>query len=212
MTPTRVLAITALALLALAGVQAAHADTLKVTVAGVDKDLASAIRANLSASQYADRKDVSATQARVIANDARKQAATALQPYGYYNAKVESDLTRSGSEWTLHLKITPGPATKVATLDLQMPDIAMKLAPVRHAVHAFHPRVGEQMNDSTYEGSKGTIASAMLETGWLDAKATEHKVAVTRADNRAAIHLHYKVGERYKLGVVSFKGSQFKPG
>ncbi|MGH8147130.1 MAG: autotransporter assembly complex protein TamA, partial [Rhodanobacteraceae bacterium] len=64
----------------------------------------------------------------------------------------------------------------------------------------------------TYEGSKGTIASAMLETGWLDAEATEHKVAVTRADNRAAIHLHYKVGERYKLGVVSFKGSQFKPG
>ena len=190
----------------------AHADTLKVAITGVDKQLAAAARAQLTASQYVNRKDVSETQARVLANDATKQATTALQPYGYYNAQADSKLERHGSEWLVQVHIAPGPATKVASLDIKVPDVAMALRPVRIAVHAFHPRVGEQLNDATYEASKGAIASALLETGYLDAKATEHKVAVTRADNSAAIHLHYQVGQRYKLGTVSFEGSQFKPG
>src|SRR5690348_6571289 len=200
------------ALMALAIAPLARADTLKVTISGIDKDMAAAVRANLTASQYANRNDVSATQARVFADDAAAQAATALQPYGYYNAEVASDLQHQGSQWTLNLRVTPGPPTRVAKLDLQVPDIALKLAPVRYAVRNFHPKAGEPMVDGTYEGSKGAIASALLETGWLDAKATEHKVAVTRADNRADIHLHYDVGERYKLGEVSFTGSQFAPG
>jgi len=212
MTPVRACTLAVLALLALGCVRTARADTLKVTIGGIDKELAAAVRANLTASQYANRNDVSETQAHVLADDAAKQARTALQPYGYYNAQVESHLQHQGSVWTLHLQVTPGSATMVATLDVQMPDVALKLPPVQQAVRAFHPHVGEPMNDGIYEGSKGAIASALLETGWLDAKATKHEVAITRADNSAAIHLHYEVGERYKLGEVTFEGSQFEAG
>lgn len=213
MTRARAGIASALAVLALASTPVvARADTLKVNVSGVDKDLADAVKGQLTASQYAGRKDVSATQARVLASDVEKQATVALQPYGYYNATVASQLTQAGTAWTLDLAITPGPATKVTALDIQVPDIALDLSPVRHAVRSFHPRAGEQMDDAVYEASKSTLASALLETGWLDAKPTVHKVEVTRADNRAAIHLHYTVGERYKLGEVSFEGSQFRPG
>ena len=189
----------------------AHADSVKVTIAGVDDQLAAAIRAAVSANQYVGRTDVTATQARALADDARGEAATALQPYGYYNADVAAKLARQGNMWTLHLQVDPGPATKVALLDLQVPDIAMQLPPILQAVRSFHPRAGEQMNDTSYESSKGAIGTALLEHGWLDAQATVHRVEVTRATNSATIHLHYKVGERYKLGTVSFKGSQFKP-
>jgi translocation and assembly module TamA len=196
----------------LAAIHAAYADTLKVKVTGVDKQLAKAIEAQLTASDYAGRKDVTAPLARLLANNADKQATKALQPYGYYNASATSNLERHGSIWTLTLAVKHGPATKVATLDLKVPGPALKLKPVRHAVHAFHPRVGEQLNDATYAGSKTAVTNALLGTGWLDAKASVHKVDVTRADNSAAIHLHYTIGKRYKLGKVSFEGSQFKPG
>ncbi len=203
-------AYAALALLALASIQTARADTLKVTVTGVDKELAKAIKGQLTVSQYAGRMDVSATQVHVLANDAQKQATAALQPYGYYNATVVSQLTQSGTAWTLGLAITPGPATRVATLDIKVPGVAARLKPVRLAIRSFHPRVGEQMDDTQYEASKAALGSAMLETGWLDATPTLHKVEVTRADNSASIHLHYAVGQRYKLGQVTFEGSQFR--
>ncbi|HEX7369889.1 MAG TPA: autotransporter assembly complex family protein [Rhodanobacteraceae bacterium] len=190
----------------------AHADTLTVTINGVDKELAAAVRANLTASQYTNRKDVSETQARVFTNDARQQASEALQPYGYYNAQATSRLDHTGTAWTLQLDVKPGPPTTIAKLDLEVPDVALKLKPVRLAVHAFTPKTGQKMNDAAYEASKTRIANAFLETGFLDAKATEHKVLVTRADNLADIHLHYSVGQRYKLGHVTFTGSQFKPG
>lgn len=198
-------------LLAVACAQPAHADTLKVIVTGVDKDLAAAVRAQLTASQYVNRKDVTDTQARVLANDAAAQTSSALQPYGYYNAHASSDLQHAGGEWRLHVQVIPGPATQVEALDVQIPDVAQEMPPVKLAVRAFRPRVGEQMNDATYEASKAALGNALLETGWLDAKATKHEVAVTRADNRAAILLHYDVGQRYRLGQVTFEGSQFKP-
>ncbi|HEU0276480.1 MAG TPA: autotransporter assembly complex family protein [Rhodanobacteraceae bacterium] len=193
-------------------VQSARADTLKVTVAGVDKELAAAVRAQISASQYLARNDVSATQAHVLADDADRQAVTALEPYGYYGAHATHTLVQQGNTWQLTLKVAPGAATTVSRVDIQMPEAALKLGPVRHAVRAFQPAVGQQMNDATYEAAKGAIASALLEAGFLDAKATMHRVDVTRTDHRAAIHLHYVVGERYRLGPATFQGSQFKPG
>ncbi len=212
LTPTtRSLLGVAVLLLAI-GAPAVRADTLKVTVTGVDQELAGAVRAQLSASQYTDRNDLSPTQAQVLAQDADAQAANALQPYGYYGAKATHTLAQHGTAWQLTVEVTPGVATTVSTLDIQMPDAALQLAPIRHAVHAFEPAVGQQMNDATYAASKGAIANALLETGFLDAKATRHQVRVTRADHTAAIHLHYASGERYRLGAATFQGSQFKPG
>jgi translocation and assembly module TamA len=190
----------------------ARADTLRVAVDGVDKTLQAAIRGGLTASQYAHRKDVSETQARLLADDALKQAATALRPYGYYNATVTAKLDHGDGAWQLHVHVEPGPATRVASLDLRVPAPAATFAPVHKAERAFHPRVGETMDDAKYEASKAAIATALQENGWLDATATVHRVEVTRAANRAAIHLHFAPGERYKLGRVAFAGSQFRPG
>jgi translocation and assembly module TamA len=210
--PQCALVFASLAALTFGIAQTARADTLKVTINGIDKTLADAVRAQLTASQYAGRKDVSETQARVLAGDTDRQVATALQPYGYYNAQVENRLDHHDDAWTLHIDVTPGPPTTVASLDLQVPSAALELTSVRHAVRAFHPRAGEQMNDARYEASKDAITTALQENGWLDAKPTLHRVEVTRAANRADIHLHYAIGERYRLGSVEFAGSQFREG
>src|SRR5579875_2311097 len=189
-----------------------RADTLEVAIDGVDKALQAAIRERLTASQYAQRKDVSETQARLLASEAEAQAKEALQPYGYYNADAVSRLQHVAGVWRLSLRVTPGPETRVVQLDLRVPAPAAALPPVRKAVRAFHPRAGEVMDDAKYEASKAAIGTALLDNGYLDAKAAVHKVEVTRADNRADIHLHYTTGERYKLGAVTFEGSQFRPG
>lgn len=208
----RIRALCAFAIAALACAHAAHAGTLKVEVSGIDKELAAAVRSAVTANQYEGRKDVSATQARILADDAARQAAAALQPYGYYNARADSALDTAGDAYTIELKVAPGPQTHVATLDLVVPKPALELKPVRFAVRAFQPRVGAPLTDAQYETSKGTLGAALRENGYLDATPTLHKVEVTRAANRADIHLHFATGDRYKLGAVDFKDSQFRPG
>ncbi|HJU25612.1 MAG TPA: POTRA domain-containing protein, partial [Rhodanobacteraceae bacterium] len=190
----------------------ARAERISVSITGIDQALQEAVRGSLSASRYAGRDDVSDTQARLLADDAAKEAQVALRPYGYYNARASSKLEHAAGTWRLRLQVTPGTRIRVAQLDLQLPGPAAQLPPVRKAVRGFHPRVGEAMQDSVYEASKGAIGSALVENGYLDAKATEHRVEVTRAEDRADIRLHYSPGERYKLGAVDFEGSQFAPG
>ena len=190
----------------------AFAQKIGVAIDGVDKPLQAAVRDGIAITRYANRDDISATQARVLADDAAKQAQLALRPYGYYNAQAESRLETVDGGWRVRLHVAPGAQTKVAQLDLQVPAPAAQLPPVRKAVRTFHPRVGEAMQDGVYETSKAAIGTALLENGYLDAKATVHRVEVTRAQDRADIHLHYAPGERYKLGAVEFTGSQFAPG
>lgn len=208
--PSRLI-LALLSIAALCVVAPARADRVAVAVAGIPDDLQSAVADSLSISQYKGRNDISETQARALANDAIGQAQTALRPFGYYNATATSKLEHVGRVWRVHLHVTPGPPTQVAKLDLQLPGAAAELPPILKAVKEFHPRVGEQMQDPVYEASKGAIGSALLENGYLDAEATVHRVEVTRASNRADIHLHYAPGQRYKLGAVTFSGSQFAP-
>src|SRR6185437_14275954 len=190
----------------------AFAQKIGVVIDGVDKPLQATVRDGVGITRYANRDDISATQARVLAGDAAKQAQLALRPLGYYNAQVDSNLETVEGGWRVRLHVTPGAQTKVAQLDLQVPAPAAQLPSVRKALRTFHPRVGEAMQDGVYETSKAAVGTSLLENGYLDAKATVHRVEVTRAQDRADIHLHYAPGERYRLGAVGFTGSQFEPG
>ncbi|MEO6968264.1 MAG: autotransporter assembly complex family protein [Rhodanobacteraceae bacterium] len=189
-----------------------HAEKIRAVVDGVEQPLKAAVLATLEVNQYANRGDVSETQARRLTSDAVAQAKQALQPYGYYNAQVSSKLEHDASGWIARVQVAPGPTTRVAQLDLWVQGDAHDLRPVRQALRTFHPQTGETLDDARYEQSKSRIANALAENGYLDAKATAHRVEVTRADNRADIHLHYLSGPRYRFGAVSFEGSQFRPG
>lgn len=202
-----------LACLALAAfASGASAERIVATVTGVDDPLKSAVLASLTIGQYANRVDISETQARRLVADATAQTRRALQPYGYYNAQITTRLEHSSGGWIARVNVSPGPATIVSTLDLQMQGDARNLQPVARALKTFHPKAGERMDDARYEQSKTRIANALVELGFLDANATVHRVAVTRADNRADIHLQYASGQRYRLGAVQFEGSQFRDG
>ena len=183
--------------------------TLKVE--GVDDELRQAVSAAVRLSQYAKR-EVSAAQVRRLYAMAPGEARKALQPYGYYDAKVDAHLQQHGSDWAVTLKITPGAPVIVRSVDIRMDPKARQLPDVHKAVRQFAPREGQRMNDGLYTKSRDAIQSALTADGYLDARMTEHRVAVTRASHSAAVKLAWDVGLRYRFGAVQFQGSQFRPG
>ena len=185
---------------------------MKVQVQGLPDDLKAVVVNSLSASQYTGR-DVSAAQARRLYERAPGQVQSALRPYGYFEAHVDGDLKQTGDkDWTITLKVDAGEPVKVTDIDIQMDKRARHLPAVRQAIHNFSPGKGAVLNQSQYTASRETISSALTATGFLDAKLTEHKVLVTRANHSAVVHLHWNVGQRYRFGKVSFEGSQFRQG
>jgi len=183
---------------------------VSISFEGIDAELQGAVRAHLQLQQYADR-DISRAQVNRLFAAADEEIRQALQPYGYYHAQVEKDLERGEArgDYRASFRITLGEAVVVAEVQLDISGDAAQVPAVRDAVAAFRPIAGEPLHHGVYEGSKSTIATALQTSGYFDAKLTQHRVAVTLAENRADIGLAWDSGERYRFGAVQFSDAQF---
>ncbi|MET0226969.1 MAG: autotransporter assembly complex family protein [Dokdonella sp.] len=186
----------------------AHAGRVTVQLDGVDGPLRDAVLAGLEIGQYGDR-DVTAAQARRLYEHADEQAQSALQPYGYYDAKVDGELKDNGGNYVAVLHVVPGDAVKVSVLDIKLDGDADGQRAVQKALAAFAPAKGHVLDDAAYEKSKATLQAALFGSGYLDAQLITHRVDVQRSANTAEIHLAWTVGARYRLGETTFEGGQF---
>jgi translocation and assembly module TamA len=187
---------------------ALHAASLTVELDGVDDGMKDAAIAATGMTPYAKR-DVSAAQAHQLYDRAPALIASALEPYGYYNAKVDGELRQTPQGYTAVLHVHAGEPATVATFELALPDPARDEKPVRKALATFTPKQGQWLDHAAYEKSKTAVQAALLASGYLDAKLVTHTVEVSRTDNRVAIKLAWQPGARYRYGATAFTGSQF---
>lgn len=188
----------------------AGAANLTITLEGIKDELADAARANLTLQQYASR-DVTPAQIRRLFNGAEKEIQAALEPYGYYNVSVQSNLQTTDKGLTALFRVTPGERVIVTNSKIEVSGEGKEMNAVKRAVRRFKPAVGEPLDHGEYEASKTALESSLFNNGFLRAKATKKTVAVKRKENTADIDLEYETGPRLKFGEVHFSESQFRP-
>lgn len=186
----------------------AHAGHVTVTLDGVEGPLRDAALAGIEINQYTKR-DVTGSQVQRLYQNAQKEIRSALEPYGYYDAKVDGELKENGEDFNAILHVTPGEPVKVASLDIQLDVDADGQATVKKAINGFRPRKGQVFNHEVYEKSKAALQTALIANGYLDAIPTTHRVEVNRGNKSAKIMLAWKVGQRYRFGETTFEGGQF---
>lgn len=192
-------------------VQSAAAATLSLRIDGIDGEMKAAAAAATGIPSYADRR-ISAAQAQRLYARAPARIARSLERYGYFNTHTDGELRRTPEGWTAELHVHPGPPTVVTEFDLTLPGPALRDKAVGKAVTAFVPKKGQRLDQAAYEKSKAAVQTALLAEGYLDAEPVTHRVEVRRAENRAAIHLRWNTGVRYRYGATTFHGGQFFPG
>lgn len=183
---------------------------LTVTIEGLKDDLADAVRANLTLQNYATR-DVTPAQIRRLFNNAEKEIQAALEPYGYYNVQVASTLQPNDKGLDALFRVTLGEPVKVKNSKIEVTGEGAEMPAVKRAVRRFKPAVGDPLNHGEYEASKTALENALINYGFLRAKAAKHTVQVTRQANTADIDVEYQTGPRLRFGEVHFTGGQFRP-
>ncbi|MCB1578025.1 MAG: outer membrane protein assembly factor, partial [Xanthomonadales bacterium] len=187
---------------------AAEAARVTVQLDGIDGDLRAAALGAVELQQY-EKREVSRAQVRRLYRRAEQQIEQALQPYGYYNAKVDGELVNEGEAFRAVLHVKAGQPVKVSELSIRIDDAARKLRAVRSAISAFSPQKGQRLDHASYERSKAAIHASLFSVGYLDAELATHRVEVERASNTAKIELEWKLGPRYRFADTNFEGGQF---
>lgn len=208
-SPTAVRLVVLMTLVA--PLDALHAASLRVELAGLEPPLRDAALARLESVQYAER-DVTPVQAQRLHDRAAGQIQSALEAYGYYHVGVDGKLRDDGGNFVSELVVTPGEPVRVTRADVAVSGDAMQRPTVERAIRAFEPAVGKPLDHAVYERGKTAITSALFGSGYLDAVLDRHRVEVTRSANSAAIDLHWSAGVRYRFGDTTFESHQFDDG
>ena len=135
-----------------------------------------------------------------------------LQPYGYFQPQSSSQLeARDSGEPRLRLVVEPGPAIKIAVLELNLSGPGADLEPLQQKLAAFPLRTGDVLRQDLYEQGKAALQQQASDLGFLDAAFSEHQLRVHVAEQRATIKLNFVTGPRYRFGETLFYGAENYP-
>ncbi len=157
-------------------------------------------------------KDISEQRLDFLLGQAEAEIRTALEPFGYYDAKVATKVQRQGDTAQVVFTVQVGQPVRVATRQVGMRGPAATDTPIARAVEAFKPKPGAVLDHRKYEASKQEVERLLDARGYFDANLATHRVEVTRATRSAAIDVAWDSGARYRFGATTFAPNQLQPG
>ena len=135
---------------------------------------------------------------------AKKEASTALEPFGYYNPTINVSGEKTAQGWTVRVQVDPGKAVRVNTIDLIYSGEGEQERDLLRARDSFALSKGEVFNHSVYEQNKSSLLDLATELGYPRARYATSRVEVRRTDSSANVFLHLDTDIRYTVAALNF--------
>ena len=183
-----------------------------VQVQGIEGEALDNVHKLVSLLQLSEEERTSLSEARLayLLRRAPEEVDKALQPYGYYDARVQTQVARRNGIPDVVLTIDPGKPVTVRDLRIAIEGAALDDRSIGKVVAGFRPREGETLDHRRYEAGKLAIQRALLARGYFDAEMERHRVDVSRQSGQADIDLGWTSGVRYRFGETRFEGSHIR--
>lgn len=177
---------------------------VEVDVQGVSGKLLRNVLAYLSIETYHDAPNL--TQSLVDRLNARApgEIRQALEPYGYYDAKVASDLTETATGWHARYIVTPGTPVTVRKVDIQLSGAGKDDDAFTDYLANLPLKPGDQLSQPDYESIKQRLQEIAAHNGYINAAFSENVLRVDPPQHWADIELRFDTGQRYYFGDVTF--------
>ena len=135
----------------------------------------------------------------------------ALEPYGYYHAKVRTHLNKPGeNSYTVVVDIDPGPPVLIESVKVVLRGPGRDEPRLRQLAADFPLRSGDVLLQKKYEDEKGPLRFQAVERGYLDADYPRHRIEINPNTMRATMTSKWTRGA-VPLGPVRFEGAPNYP-
>lgn len=184
---------------------------VEIDVQGVTDEMLENVRAYLSLAQQQEQ-DLSAGRIRRLHRQAPLQIKRALQPFGYYQAQVMSELippSQNNDGWLARYRIDLGLPVTVTQVDVRVSGGGQQDPAFQALLADFPVKVGNKLNHPDYEQGKQALQELASSRGYLDARFTESTLGIDVATEKAEVILHFQTGERYRFGSLEFEQDFF---
>jgi translocation and assembly module TamA len=136
---------------------------------------------------------------RAIASEVR----SALEPFGYYDAVVETTLEQDERCWLATINIDAGQPVLLRNVDVSLSTAPGDEQNFVDIVSSTALVPGAQLRHSDYESLKESLQIRAAERGYVDANFLQHKIEVWPAERVADVTLNFESGPRYSFGEIT---------
>lgn len=130
---------------------------------------------------------------------------TALQPFGWYNPKIRSELRGAKPDWTAIYHVDAGPETDLTQVEVLLEGAGRDDAALDKVRERLRLHVGDRLRHERYEDAKQKLLEAAYGLGYLDAQFTRHELRVDVDQNQAQVALTLDTGPRWYFGEVTIE-------
>ena len=184
---------------------------VNVEISGIEDPLLANVRAFLDILKPQAQGKVSPIEVHRLFRSAPEQIRRALQPFGYYQPRIHSNLERQDDSWLARFQIDKGPATHLSKVHIEVVGPGKDNPQVTTALNEIRIKAGQQLNQSAYKVAKDALANATYAAGYLDNHYTSHTLRVEPARASAQIDLVLDTGPRYYFGQVDIQQDILNP-
>ncbi len=131
----------------------------------------------------------------------------ALQPFGYYEPVIASELKRQDNGWRATYRIDPGPATTLRHVDIKLSGAGAEDARLQKITRKSRLAPDKQLSHEKYEAYKQALYDTAYFSGYLDAHFTTSQLKIIPDQQSADIILHFDTGEQYYFGQINLEQS-----
>jgi translocation and assembly module TamA len=137
---------------------------------------------------------------------------TAMEPYGYYNARIAVTIEEEGDgAYRLRVKVEPGEPIRVTEVTVALSGPGAEEAPLKELAAAFPLKKGDVLLQRKYEEAKEALLARAQERGYLDAAYSQHEIRIAKAASTARIRLELGTGSRYFFDGARIEGAADYP-
>jgi translocation and assembly module TamA len=200
-------------LLAFMAVPLPAAETVEVIVEGIEGDVLKNVREALVLPSGLVREEtVDRLWLERFGKQANETVRTAMEPFGYYNARIAATIEDGGSGvYRLRVKVEPGEPVRVAEVALALNGPGADEGPLKELAAAFPLKRGDVLLQQKYEEAKGALLARTQELGYLDADFSVHEIRIAKTTSTARIRLELETGKRYFFNGVKIEGGTGYP-
>jgi translocation and assembly module TamA len=140
-----------------------------------------------------------------------KQAREALEPFGFYQPSIRSELSTGGDCWEATLEIAPGDPVRYRSVDIVISgaaasDPAFDKLPRREAL-----QTGQPLRHADFDALKRQLQTLAADRGYLEADFLESRLEIWPNEAAADVTLHFDSGPRYRFGDIRIEQSFLDP-
>lgn len=180
--------------------------TVSIKIIGIDPTLETNVRLYLSLEQQKSSELLTTSQIRRLHGKAEKEIAAALQPFGYYQARVISSLQQNDDEsWQANYQILLGQPLTIDSFNFSISGEMQNDPEFERQVKPNLPLAGTVFSHVEYENFKSSLGRLAIEHGYFLAKFTQHRVEINLEANMATVYLDYASGPRYRFGELKLE-------